>query len=156
MRSHNLYSDTNGKKTRLYHIWEDMKNRCNNSNNRRYPRYGGRGITVDPAWNDDYKIFYDWAMCNGYSDLLTIDRIEVDGNYGPDNCKWSTPKEQGNNRCTNKILEYNGISKTMSEWSDELGMPYHVIRNRIKRGWTVQRTLNTPPEKHNKRNKNAA
>ena len=149
--THGLSSDGNGKRSRLYHIWEDMKSRCLNANNKRYHRYGGRGISISFEWRSDYLEFYKWAMENGYDNELTLDRMDVNGNYEPSNCKWSTPKEQANNRSTNTVIEYNGESKSMSDWATMVGLEYHVLRNRIKRKWTIERALNTPTEKHNKR-----
>jgi hypothetical protein len=85
------------KNPRLYSIWESLKRRCNNKNFKHYHRYGGRGISYCKEW-ENYGIFYNWAVNNGYSAILTLDRINNDGNYEPNNCKWSTRKEQANNR----------------------------------------------------------
>ena len=133
--------------SRLYRIWQNMKNRCYNHNVDRYDRYGGRGITVCDEWRNNFQAFYDWAMINGYSDSLSIDRINIDGNYTPDNCRWITMPEQADNKSTSRIFEYNGSSHTVSEWSKISGISRDVIWNRIKRGWSIEKVLSQPVRK---------
>lgn len=87
-----------GKRSRLYDIWKNMKQRCYNPKKPKYASYGGRGITICVEWRNDYKAFHDWAIKNGYSDKLSIDRIENDGNYEPGNCRWADAVTQANNR----------------------------------------------------------
>ena len=132
--------------SRLYYIWKSMRQRCMNPNCKNYPRYGGRGITIYPEW-DDYEKFNEWALSNGYNELLTIDRIDVNGNYEPGNCKWSTSKEQANNRRTNHLLTHNGETHNIREWAAIMGVSETVIHERLKRGWSIEKTLTQPIRK---------
>lgn len=137
---------THGQKnTRLYKIWKSMKERCCNKNNASWPEYGGRGIEVCEQWLHDFKSFYDWSMKNGYREDLSIDRIDNDKGYGPENCRWSDSVGQQNNKRNNHILEFHGERKTMAEWSRITGVSYHKLKDRINKcGWDVERALTTP------------
>lgn len=136
---------THGKsKTRLYRIYNNMKNRCYNSNVKAFPDYGGRGIKVCDEWLADFMNFYNWAMTNGYDDTKSIDRIDNDGSYEPSNCRWVGLKAQQNNKRSNIMLEYKGKTKTVAEWADEVGIPRGIVYDRIKKGWTTEEALTTP------------
>ncbi len=137
---------THGKsKTRLYRIWSNMKSRCYYPNAKYFENYGGRGIRVCDEWINDFVKFYEWAMENGYSDNLTIDRIDNDGNYSPTNCQWVTRSTQMNNVRNNRIIEYNGKEQTLAEWAVELEMPYYILNGRINSlNWDINRAFETP------------
>jgi len=134
-----------GKGTRLYRIWLNMKNRCHNPKTPPFKNYGARGITVCDEWKDDFQAFHDWAMANGYADHLTIDRIDNDGNYCPENCRWTTPLVQGNNSRHNHMITYEGETHPLREWAKILGFTYPTLSNRINTyGWDVKRAFTTP------------
>lgn len=134
------------KTTRLYNVWKGMRQRCNNINSSAYHNYGGRGIRICPAWND-FQEFYEWAIHNGYDDneqakYCSIERVDVNGDYCPENCKWVTRKQQANNTRRNHHLTFNGQTRTISEWEDVTGIPQKVIWNRIEKcNWTVDKAL---------------
>jgi len=117
----------NGKTTRLYRIYNNMKQRCLNNKNSRYKDYGCRGIKICSNWLDDFKNFYDWAMTNGYSDELTIDRIDNDGNYEPTNCRWATDEIQSMNNRNNVFFTVNGFTKSLKEWAILLKISHSAI-----------------------------
>lgn len=129
----------NGDK-RLYSIWAHMLDRCENPNAVGFEDYGGRGIRVCSEWHD-YAVFKAWALNNGYADTLSIDRVKVNGNYEPENCRWANFEQQANNTRRNRMLTLNGVTHTMAEWSRILGIPYNRINTRIHRGWSVERAL---------------
>ena len=135
---------------RLYDIWSGIKQRCYNSKRKGFGIYGGRGIIMCDEWENNFMSFYDWAMANGYADNLSIDRIDVNGNYCPENCRWATFKEQMNNMRTNRFLTYNGETHTMAEWGKILNISDCTLYSRLKRGWTVEKTLSTPVRQMNK------
>jgi hypothetical protein len=119
---------------RLYDIWNNIKGRCLNQNDKNYYRYGGRGIKIYPDWIHDYSKFRDWAFNNGYKKHLTIDRIDNNGNYEPNNCRWATMKEQANNRRSNINVFWNGDTHTLAEWSEIYSINYGTLRDRYYRG----------------------
>ena len=119
--------------TRIYRIYSLMKDRCHSPNAEKYHRYGGRGIRVCDEWLNSFEAFYEWSMANGYREDLTIDRIDNDGNYEPSNCRWATNEEQANNRGHHILLEINGETKTIAQWSKETGLKYRTIHARYNR-----------------------
>lgn len=135
--------------TRLYNVWRSMKQRCYDKNCKAYKDYGARGIVVCDEWLHDFKAFYDWSIENGYDETAdrkecTLDRENVNGNYEPDNCRWVSMAIQCNNKTDNHILEYEGVSYTLSEAEKEFGIPQSTIRKRLKIGWSIRKTLETP------------
>lgn len=118
------------KHTRLYNIWCGLKKRCYNPKDSCYSYYGGRGIIVCSEWLHDFDSFHQWSIRNGYSESLTIDRIDTNGNYAPDNCRWITHDEQQRNRNNNIRVDHNGESKTISEWSKLLGVSDKTLYKR--------------------------
>ena len=127
--------------TKLYYIWCNIKQRCYNKNNNRYQDYGGRGIVVCDAWKHDFMNFYEWAMTHGYDDNLTIDRIDNNKGYNPDNCRWVNKKTQNNNKRNNVLLTYNGKTQTITQWAEELCIKSGTIRMRHRRGWSDKECL---------------
>ena len=131
-----------GSKTRLYRIWHRMKCRCYKINAPDYARYGGRGITVCDEWLKDFESFRSWALSNGYNENLTIDRINVNGNYCPSNCRWADAITQHNNTRSNHFLTFRGETLTISQWSARYGINKNTLWSRIgKYGWSVERAL---------------
>lgn len=119
--------------TRIYEIWQGMKGRCYNQNDARYTSYGGRGITVCDDWKNDFATFYEWAKKNGYADTLTLDRINNDGNYCPNNCRWATSQQQSRNRRSNIKITIGNSTKTLMEWCKIFDLDYNTIHARYKK-----------------------
>lgn len=135
-------------KTRLYRIWKKMRRRCNIEDDPAYGDYGGRGITVCEEW-EDFPTFKQWADENGYSDKLTIDRINNGMGYSPHNCRWATNSMQANNRRSNRLVTYYGKTQNLKQWAKELGLDYKLVESRIVNlGWSVEDAFNTPSLKH--------
>lgn len=133
-----------GYENPLYRKWAKIKDRCYQKSNISYKNYGDRGIIMCDEWKNDFMSFYNWAMANGYKENLTIDRIDVNGNYEPNNCRWATKKEQANNRRNNVIIEYNEERHTIQEWCEKLNVKYSILYNRLRRGWSVEKAFTIP------------
>lgn len=131
-------------KERLYETWKNMKRRCYDKNNKRYQFYGGKNVCVCKEWLKDYLCFRNWALLNGYSDKLTLDRIDNNGNYCPENCRWATAKQQANNQSRNHFITYKNITLTLSEWASKFGITYATMQHRIQRNWDMDKIENTP------------
>jgi hypothetical protein len=131
--------------TRIYRIWKGMRNRCENQNIPQYRDWGGRGITVCEEWKTDFNKFYEWSMTHGYTNELSIDRIDNDGNYCPENCRWTTAQTQALNRKSNSFITYNGITKHISEWDKDIGSAKSGrVRARLNAGWSIEDAVTTP------------
>lgn len=136
-------SPTKNKPNRLYGIWAGMLNRCYNRNNKAYSYYGGRGITVCKEWKNDFTAFRGWATSNGYCEDLTIDRIDNDGDYRPENCRWVTMKEQNSNKRSSLLLTYDDETHTITEWAKIKGITKWTLVWRIRNGWSIEKALGT-------------
>ena len=131
----NKISVTHGlSKTRLYHIWQAMKRRCYDKNNRRYEYYGGKGIVVCDEWKNDFLNFYNWAIKNGYQSSLTIDRINVNLEYCPKNCRWASYEIQNNNTSRNHFVFYKGERLTIAQCARKYNIPQSTLWYRVKQG----------------------
>lgn len=131
-------------KTRPHRIWNNMNKRCHNKNEPDYELYGGRGIKICNEWlgKNGFQNFYNWAISHGYRDDLTIDRIDVNGDYCPENCRWVTWREQARNKRNNVWITYNGETKIIAEWARELGIHRGIISERKRAGWSDEECIN--------------
>ena len=127
---------------RLYIIWAGMNKRCKNPNCASYVRYGARGICVCDEWTS-FEPFRDWAFANGYAEDLSIDRIDNNGNYCPENCRWVDKKTQCRNKGNNKLITFNGVTKPLSSWAEDLGMSIQTLASRLYTH-TVEDALTMP------------
>lgn len=141
----------NSSYTRLYKIYGSIKTRCYRKTAINYYLYGGRGITMCDEWLNDFMTFKRWALENGYNDTLTIDRIDTNKGYCPENCRWATMKEQQNNRRNNNFINFNGERHSMSEWGRITGIGGYNIYNRLQDGWSIEDALTKPVIKYRKR-----
>lgn len=144
-------STNRSKDKTLYAVWNTIKQRCNNPNNKSYSNYGGRGITICDEWYN-YDNFYEWSINNGYKHGLEIDRINNSLGYSPDNCRWVTKSVNANNKRNVKQYTINGESKSLPEWCREYNINYDTVYLRVHRlHWDVEKALVTPPIKYNRR-----
>lgn len=131
--------------TRLYRIWANMITRATNPKYIEADRYSGRGITVCDEWRNSSNVFFEWALNHGYSDDLSLDRIDNSKGYYPENCRFTDFKTQCRNRDSNLIIEFHGEKKPLIEWSEILGIDYKKLHNRIKKHkWDIERAFTTP------------
>lgn len=128
-----------GRETKLYDVWTSMRQRCENPRNKRFSRYGGRGIRVCYEWDSSFRAFREWAYTHGYAEGLSIERVDNDGDYSPENCIWADRVTQSNNRCTNHWVIVNGEAMTMQQAAARYGIPYGTFRGRLQRGWSADK-----------------
>ena len=126
----------------LFRVWCNIRKRCLSAKSHNYTDYGGRGITICEQWISDYTAFREWAVSNGYRKGLSIDRINVDGNYSPENCRWTNSVTQQNNRRCNINVTYQNQTHTLKEWSRIRDINYQTLYTRYKLGWVIPRMLN--------------
>lgn len=135
----------NRTQSRLYSIWKDMRSRCRHKRSQNYRYYGGRGIIVCQEWQE-FGVFRDWALANGYEEHLEIDRRENGGNYCPENCRWVTRKQQNRNTRFNRIVEAFGEAKPLCEWVEDhrCSLSYAALKARLDLGWAPETAIATP------------
>lgn len=138
MRKHGLCG------TKLYNVWLTMKQRCYNPSDKHYKWYGAKGVKVCEEWLNDPAEFVSWCENNGYREGLTIDRINSEGDYSPDNCRFITMSAQQRNRSSNKRIEYNGETMSVQEWAEKLHIKPSTLRARFNKGWSIERALTAP------------
>lgn len=128
-------------KTRTYVAWQNMRKRCEDPSNRYWPDYGGRGIRVCERWSSFEAFLADMGEC---PDGLTIDRIDVDGDYESSNCRWATQQQQQRNKRNTRYLTYQQKTQSLADWADEMGVNYYTLHWRVRRGWSDEQVLRTP------------
>ena len=138
------YYQRDSSHNRLYRIYKSMKQRCYNSNASNYKTYGGKGVRVCNEWLNDYDAFCTWALSHGYDDSLSIDRIDTNGNYSPENCRWADVFTQMRNTTRNKYMTIKNETKTVSEWCEIYGINLHTYYGRLREKWDPIDALITP------------
>ena len=144
------HGDSGYVMSRLYRAWAGMKQRCLNINCEQYKYYGGRGIKLYKMWHD-YVTFKNWALANGWREDLEIDRIDNDGNYCPENCRWVTHKENCRNTRRTRWFTINGETKSLADWCDIYDISYKTVHARLTRGWGLEDALVTPVKQGNQK-----
>lgn len=132
--------------TRIYQIWAGIKKRTTHTSCKDSKYYVKKGVDICEAWNE-FEVFYQWAIENGYDDNLTIDRIDGSRGYSPENCRWVTQKVQCNNKSNNHFIEFQGEKRTVSQWAEKLGIKKCTLLSRIRKGWSVEKVITTPVKK---------
>lgn len=145
----------NGTHTRLFNIWQGMRRRCTNEKDKNFKYYGGRGIRVAEEWND-FEPFREWSLANGYAEDLTIERINVNGNYQPDNCTWIPRDVQAKNKRNNHPVMINGETKLMTEWIKEAKVSSTQVYDRIRKGWSIEDALFTTDKRKERKVQNGS
>lgn len=138
--------------TPLYYVWCSIRQRCYNPKNPKYDIYGGKGVKMCESWKENFLEFLNWAINNGYEKGLSIDRIDGNGNYCPENCRWATSKEQNRNLAKNINITFGGKTMCLSAWAELLNINRHTLDQRLKKGWSVERALTTPVDVFYRRN----
>lgn len=139
------------RRDRLYNIWSGMKHRCYNPNSTIYRNYGGRGVSVCPEWRNNFSAFRDWSMSNGYAKNKSIDRIDVNGDYCPENCRWASQSQQQRNKRNSQTAFYKGCEMSLADIAEKTGINLRTLRSRIQiLGWSVEKAVSTPVRSLNK------
>lgn len=149
MKGNQLAKKHGLSKTRLHRIWHSMYCRCYYPSTNQFKNYGGKGIKVCEEWKhmEGFINFYNWAINNGYSEELTLDRIDNSKDYCPENCKWSTSKYQSNHKTNNIIYTINGKTQTAKQWCEEYGVLQTTFNDRLNRGWDLEKAISKPVTK---------
>lgn len=133
--------------TKSYNVWRNIKSRCLNPSDINFEYYGGRGVTICDEWRDSFEAFHDWLTENGYredsvrNNTFTVDRIDVNGNYDPGNCRIVSMDIQANNKRTNRYITFNNETHTCAEWARKLNMNYKAFMDRVYRNWPIERIM---------------
>lgn len=142
---------THGKShTKLYERFRHIRERCYKKNSESYKYYGGRGIKVCEEWNKDFMSFYNWAISHGYEDGLTIDRIDVNGDYCPENCRWVTTAIQNTNKRNNNVVTIKGKKDILTNWCKKYNIARQCVYKRLWRGWDIESAITVPPSRSNR------